>query len=645
MTESVHVLSWTAVSHSTALSKSTLTDTLKTHISPSNLLSCEVIHQIVQPGQLAIVKNPAPVLTTPQHHIASDNLHNAIVGRYLVLLCIAWTTSMLAFVANILTCYILWGERSRVNSIVSSVCVFVAVTTTSILHLSAVDTYRMIGIIKTLDFVFIMGSTLSSSVILLYVAHAGEEGYGASLALDIVSCLCIAIVLYSGDACRSFPSWYRLYLATWNVILVCAMVCFTPYFVLTRLQYPEGMMRTFFETIDFGLLRTTVHSLCQGGFLTLLIYGVKIMLVALNSYLDANQVQHFVFFVSHPFDVVANAVENEAGINVIALRAAIRCKDRDYALGKDDEINRVISDWLANVRKLASKQNVILQEYPMKLILDIGSHDILAPTLASDLYPIKSVFGYRGIPSVRTKLVAITCCAILAIIGTVGFVLSSFIDVHMSNVSLMGSLSSGGSGFALLSGFTQSRSLCRALLRTPDLIVVFVSFAFSVVCYAWIVSMEDRGLFVTFSVPIFLSILGFSTFFHTVDAGLHPRWFSVAATIIVLCLQTVVVLYSVSFLTPYRRNPTAWASIVDLYVTESTVTAICCASITVNLQFSSKGVFQIVVKGNRFVLLRQPVSEMCIVTDSTNSHHVEDDFDETKPNESPPIQPLVCDSI
>eukprot|EP00759_Apiculatamorpha_spiralis_P041523 PhF_6_TR40176/c1_g1_i8/m.59556 len=390
MTESVHVLSWTAVSHSTALSKSTLTDTLKTHISPSNLLSCEVIHQIVQPGQLAIVKNPAPVLTTPQHHIASDNLHNAIVGRYLVLLCIAWTTSMLAFVANILTCYILWGERSRVNSIVSSVCVFVAVTTTSILHLSAVDTYRMIGIIKTLDFVFIMGSTLSSSVILLYVAHAGEEGYGASLALDIVSCLCIAIVLYSGDACRSFPSWYRLYLATWNVILVCAMVCFTPYFVLTRLQYPEGMMRTFFETIDFGLLRTTVHSLCQGGFLTLLIYGVKIMLVALNSYLDANQVQHFVFFVSHPFDVVANAVENEAGINVIALRAAIRCKDRDYALGKDDEINRVISDWLANVRKLASKQNVILQEYPMKLILDIGSHDILAPTLASDLYPIKA---------------------------------------------------------------------------------------------------------------------------------------------------------------------------------------------------------------------------------------------------------------
>eukprot|EP00759_Apiculatamorpha_spiralis_P022819 PhF_6_TR26710/c1_g1_i4/m.39055 len=127
-----HLVTWSTTLHSTPPTENAIADTLKKTLPSSlSLQSSEISCQAVPPGQFAIMKNPTPVLTTPAFHIAPDAIHRRIVGPYLVPFCIVLTMSMIAFVANIVTCYVRWGDRSETESVVTSSCVFVAVFITS----------------------------------------------------------------------------------------------------------------------------------------------------------------------------------------------------------------------------------------------------------------------------------------------------------------------------------------------------------------------------------------------------------------------------------------------------------------------------------------------------------------------------------
>eukprot|EP00759_Apiculatamorpha_spiralis_P022814 PhF_6_TR26710/c1_g1_i13/m.39062 len=473
-----HLVTWSTTLHSTPPTENAIADTLKKTLPSSlSLQSSEISCQAVPPGQFAIMKNPTPVLTTPAFHIAPDAIHRRIVGPYLVPFCIVLTMSMIGFVANIVTCYVRWGSRSEKESVVTSSCVFIAVFITSSIHMSAVDTHRMIDIIRKLDFAFIMGSTLSSSVILLYVAHAGEgeDSFIATLILDIVSCISIALVLYSGDACRSFPSWYRLYLSVCNVVLVVSTVTLTLRFVIQGLPYPEGVLRTFSTRINIGMLNTSMHTFCQGGYLTLISYSVKMMRVALNGHQDAKQEQQFTFFVSHPYDIVTNEQQEEGSvIYILSLRLLLQDMKNDHTL-----TSAAAQAWFTTaLQKLLPhlpSEDIINSHFR---ITPNVSNPYLAPTISSDVWPIQSVFGYRRIPRVRTKLIFAVLFTSFTASGSFLLFLNSFDLIMQSSTVVIWqylALAVGGCGLFVLSGFAHSRAITRVLLRTPDLYIVAIS--------------------------------------------------------------------------------------------------------------------------------------------------------------------------
>eukprot|EP00759_Apiculatamorpha_spiralis_P055002 PhF_6_TR7194/c0_g2_i1/m.10755 len=123
-----HMLTWSTTLHSTPPTENAIADTLKKTLpSTFSILSSEISCQAVPPGHFAIMKNPTPFLTKPAFHIAPDTIHRRIVGQHLVAFCMVLTMSMIAFAANIVTCYVRWGHRSETDSIIASSCVFIAV--------------------------------------------------------------------------------------------------------------------------------------------------------------------------------------------------------------------------------------------------------------------------------------------------------------------------------------------------------------------------------------------------------------------------------------------------------------------------------------------------------------------------------------